>query len=76
MVAEGTPCKGGETHIFWNVIGPGGPQGPIGLTERSPVGTEVAHGEFPVQFAKTQKKAEQLAAAYFKMWAKLQTTAL
>jgi hypothetical protein len=40
------------------------------------VGTEVAHGEFPVQFAKTQKKAEQLAAAYFKMWAKLQTTAL
>ncbi len=61
------PCEGGFKATVSRVVL---------LTTRSALGTEVAHDCFPDHFAKSQRKAEQLAGAHFKACAKLRTLGL
>jgi hypothetical protein len=61
-------CEGGFKAKVSRVVLLASPKG------RS--GEEVAHDAFPDHFAKSQRKAEQLAGAHFKACAKLETLGL
>jgi hypothetical protein len=57
------PCEGGFKATVFRVVFLTGPA----------AGTEVAHDVFPEHFAESKRKAERMAEAYFKAWAKIQT---
>lgn len=61
------PCEGGFKATVLRVVL---------LTTRSPVGIAVGHDAFPHHFAESKQKAERMAEAYFKAWAKIQNLRL
>jgi hypothetical protein len=56
------PCERGFKATVFRVVFLTGPD----------AGTEVAHEVFPEHVAESKQKAERMAEAYFKAWAKIQ----